>query len=418
VPYDVAIVGAGPAGTATALSLLKAEPRLGGNILLIDKALHPREKICAGGLIPHTLDCLDELDVPLSIPHVTVDRAFVRVPPKRQVVCEDGGLCSIVRRNEFDFLLLRAAEERGAEVRQAEKLIDVVREAAGVRLITDKQTYRARVVVGADGSGSRVRRRLVGHETLPVGRAVMCDVPVADTGWDGFGQHRYDFNFLPVPHGLQGYLWAFPCLIGGVPHVNIGIYALGRTRLANAELRRLLGAEVAALTGRTDKLGDDDHLRKRSSPSLCQTAYRLRAFPICGYHPRRALAGRRVVLVGDAAGAEPLMGEGISFAFEYGKFAAQEIVSALRSRRVDFGGYTERLARSGVGKKLFRLAMTTRLFYGPAWRFWFGLAARSRRLQSVGLKWYNGVEGWHQRSGWEAVRAVLHTPSDLPSSRS
>jgi flavin-dependent dehydrogenase len=125
-----------------------------------------------------------------------------------------------------------------------------------------------------------------------------------------------------------------------------------------------------------------------------------------------------VVLVGDAAGAEPLMGEGISFAFEYGKFAAQEIVSALRSRRVDFGGYTERLARSGVGKKLFRLAMTTRLFYGPAWRFWFGLAARSRRLQSVGLKWYNGVEGWHQRSGWEAVRAVLHTPSDLPSSRS
>ncbi len=400
--YDVAIVGAGPAGTATALSLLKAEPRLSGNILLIDKALHPREKICAGGLIPHTINCLDELDVPLSIPHVTVDRAFVRVPPNRQVVCEDGGLCSVVRRNEFDFLLVRAAEERGAEIRQSEKLIDVVREAASVRVVTDKQTYRARVVVGADGSGSRVRRRLVGSPTLPFGRAVMCDVPVADTNWEGFGRRRYDFNFLPVCHGLQGYLWAFPCLIGGMPHVNIGIYALGRTRLSNAELRHLLGAEVAALTGQAD----------------CQTAYRLRAFPICGYHPRRALAGQRVVLVGDAAGAEPLMGEGISFAFEYGKFAAQEILSALlSSQRGDFSGYTERFARSRVGKKLFRLAVTTRLFYGPAWRFWFGLAARSQRLQSVGLKWYNGVEGWHQRSGWEAVRAVLHAPSDLPLSR-
>ncbi len=401
MPYDVAIIGAGPAGTATALSLLKAEPRLGGNILLLDKAIHPRDKICAGGLIPHTLDCLDELDVPLSIPHVTVGRAAVRVPPDRQVTCEDGGMCSIVRRNEFDFLLVRAAEERGAAVRQAEKLLNVVQEAEGVRVMTDKQTYRARVVVGADGSGSRVRRRLLGPERAPIGRALMCEVPVAATNWDGFAQHRYDFNFLPVPYGLQGYLWAFPCLIGGVAHVNIGIYALGQTRLASTELRRLLGAEVAALTG----------------PASRRPAYRLRAFPICGYHPRRPLAGRRVVLVGDAAGAEPLMGEGISFAFEYGKFAAGEIVSALRSRRVDFSGYTERFARSRVGKKLFRLALTTRLFYGPAWRFWFGLAARSRRLQSVGLKWYNGVEGWHQRSGWEAVRAVLHAPSDPWSSR-
>ena len=112
---DVVIVGAGPAGTATALSLLRAEPALAGNILILDKAVHPRDKICAGGLIPHTLDCLSELDVRLSIPHVQVDRAFVRVPPGQDVYCEDGGMCSIVRRNEFDFLLVQAAEARGAE---------------------------------------------------------------------------------------------------------------------------------------------------------------------------------------------------------------------------------------------------------------------------------------------------------------
>ncbi len=385
---DVVIVGAGPAGTATALHLLKADPALAGDILLLDKAVHPREKICAGGLIPHTLDCLHELDIPLTVPHVQVDRAFVRVPPGRAVFCEDGGMCSIVRRDAFDFSLVQAARARGAEIREGEKVLALIREAEGVRVVTDKETYQARVVVGADGSGSRVRRLLVGEDSSPVGKAIMCDIPVAETCWDGFLTQRYDFNFTPVTQGLKGYLWAFPCLINEVPHVNVGIYSLGNTRLSNADLQRLLAYDLASLKPQV------------SGPKF-------RAFPIYGYTPGRPLAAPHVVLVGDAAGAEPLMGEGISFALEYGKFAAQAILPTLRTRRWDFSEYSETLARSGLGKKLARLHMTACMFYGSTSRFWFALAARSRRLQSVGLKWYNGVEGWHQRSGWEAVRAVL-----------
>lgn len=397
---DVVIVGAGPAGTATALYLLKAEPALAGNLLILDKAVHPRDKICAGGLIPHTLACLHELEVPLSIPHVQVDRAFVRVPPGRDVYCEDGGMGSIVRRNEFDFLLVQAAEARGAEIRQGEKVIDLVREAKGIRVVTEKDTYRAQVVIGADGSGSRVRRRLVGEEWLPVGKAVMCDIPIAQTGWHGFQQQRYDFNFLPVEHGLKGYVWAFPCLIQQTPHVNVGIYSLGETVLSNAALRRLLAREITLLTHQSEL-----------SPQDVQDCFRFQAFPICGYRTQRQLAAPHVVLAGDAAGAEPLMGEGISFALEYGKFAAQAILPALRTQRFDFADYSQALAQSRVGKKLARLSFTAQLFYGPTWRLWFALAARSRRLQSVGLKWYNGVDGWHQRSGWEAVREVLRPRS-------
>lgn len=401
---DIVIIGSGPAGSSTALHLLKNEPTLRGEVLLLDKAVHPRKKICAGGLIPHTLDCLHELDIPLSVPHVQVDRAYVRVPPGYEVSCADAGMCSIIRRDEFDYSLVQAARERGAETREGEKVLALYRDRSGVVIVTDKETYRARVVVGADGSGSRVRRHLVGGEVEAVGKAIMCDVPISATTWNGFGQQRYDFNFLPVNRGLKGYLWEFPCLIQGVPHVNVGIYSLGNTQLGNADLHRMLAVELASLG-----YGIQGPRSKVQAPGSQSPVSRpkFRAFPIAGYVPKRPVAAPHVILVGDAAGAEPLMGEGISFALEYGKFAAQAIVLALRAKRFDFADYNEALAQSWLGKKLTRLYYSTRFFYGPTARLWFFLAARSRRLQSLGLKWYNGVDEWPRRSGWEAMVALV-----------
>ena len=247
IDRNIVIIGSGPAGTSTALHLLKRDPTLAGEILLIDKAVHPRDKICAGGLIPHTLDCLRELELPLSVPYVPVDRAYVRVLPGRDVFCDDGGMCSVIRRDEFDFSLVQAARKRGAVIREGEKVLELRREGDRVLVVTDTETFRARVVVGADGSGSRVRRQLVGATEGAVGKALMCDIPVANTVWEGFSQQRYDFNFLPVSQGLKGYLWEFPCLIHGEPHINVGIYSLGNTHLTNADLQRLLAEEIEGL---------------------------------------------------------------------------------------------------------------------------------------------------------------------------
>ena len=113
----------------------------------------------------------------------------------------------------------------------------------------------------------------------------------------------------------------------------------------------------------------------------------------------------------DAAGVDPLMGEGISLALEYGRFAAEAALAALRSGDFSGAAYQHTIDGSWLGKKLRRLHLVTRLFYGRTWPLWFGLAERSRRVRALGLRWYNGIDGWDRRSGWSAVRALLTDPA-------
>ena len=380
---DVLIVGGGPAGSATALFLAQRAPALAARTLLLEKQRHPRHKVCAGGLIPHTLECLRELDVPLAVPHASVDEALVDVPGAR-VRHVEPGLAVVVRRHEFDASLAAAARERGVTVREEEKVLDVVLEGGRLRILTSGGEIRPRVVIGADGSGSRVRRALFGEPAGPVARAVMCDVEAAAVGWRGVEERRYVFDFLAVPKGLRGYVWEFPCWIDGRPHVNLGAYALDRGGAVS--LPALVRAHAA---------------------SLGAESIRLEAFPIRLYDPRAPIAGESAILVGDAAGCDPLMGEGISCAFEYARLAAARVAGGFADGRFDLAPFTDDVRGSWFGRKLRRLGLAARVFYGPLWRPAFALAARSRRLQRIGIRWYNGVDDWDRVSGWRLVGRLL-----------
>ncbi len=378
------IVGSGPAGSASALFLQARDPALARETLVLEKARHPRRKVCAGGLIPQTLNCLRELKIPLSVPNAVVHRGRVEIPGQ-VVKYEARDLCRVVRRDAFDDSLVRTCEARGIEVRQEEKVLTLRRVSDGVRIETDRGDYHARMVIGADGSGSLVRRSLVPGGRQCVGRAIMTDVPVHEVRWDGFADERYEFSFVDVARGLRGYSWAFPCLVDGVPHVNVGVYAINATGTG-----RLL-ADV--LRAHLDRIGAS------SRP--------IQSFPIRWYGRGVRIAAPRVLLTGDAAGAEALMGEGISFAFEYARRAAAVASRALVTGEYDFVQYERDVAQSWVGRKLRRLEFGTRMFYGPTWRVWFSLAARSRVGQEISVRWYNGVDGWDRRRAWEAVWAWM-----------
>src|SRR6516164_5075271 len=97
----VVIVGAGPAGSATALRLAALAPEVAARSVLLEKSRHPREKTCAGGVIPKAGRVLESLGVPLDVPQARVDRAAVSVPGRR-VGVEGRELCRVVRRRELD----------------------------------------------------------------------------------------------------------------------------------------------------------------------------------------------------------------------------------------------------------------------------------------------------------------------------
>jgi flavin-dependent dehydrogenase len=380
--YEVIVVGGGPAGIGTALALAARDPALGAGTLVLEKARHPRDKTCAGGLIPRADAVLHALGVEPRVAAVRVDRALVAVPGRRVRIGGDA-LCRVVRRRDFDAALAGAARGREVAVQEGARVVSLARDAHGVRVETESATYRAPVVVGADGSGSLVRRRLIGGPSGPMARAVMCDVPVTGTRWNGHADHRYDFDFLVLAAGVRGYGWLFPALVDDVPHANVGVYGLPPydAGTMQRELWRLLGS-----------IGVSER------PAW-------KAFPIHTYHPAARLAAPHALLVGDAAGVDPLMGEGISFALEYGVHAAEAILEARHTGEWSFAAYERAIHAGPLGRKLGRLVWAAERCYGPRWRWWLRAARSSRRLQQLALDWYNGTAPWAGRGHLALLRA-------------
>ncbi len=379
--FDVVIAGAGPAGLATAQFLVKQRPSLAGRIVAIEKSAHPRFKVCAGGLIPKTMLALDELGIALDVPCVEVIRGEAATPVGDVDLSRGGDvLATVIRRDQFDAMLARAAVEAGVEIVQRDRVLEVDQDADGVRVSTECGIYEARVLVGADGSGSRVRRAVFGARKETIGRALMTDVAVDPEGTPEFIEKRYRFDFRCVSGGISGYSWSFPCLIDGTPHLNVGIYDQRSHEFAEpgGEQARMISELVSAFP----------ELRL---DGLKRHATRWHSFPIRWFDARDSYNRGRVILAGDAAGVDPLMGEGISCAFEHGKLAANAIAKFLDGDAGALRSYDRELHDGAVGKKLRKLAFAARHFYGPRHKLFFRIARISRRAQEIGVDWYNGA---------------------------
>jgi len=344
VSVDLVIVGSGPAGLSTALHLVRLDPAWAERILILEKASHPRHKPCAGGLTRLALLQLQALGLTLNVPYVYVGEARLEYRGRR-ITVRGSPVIAVTQRSQFDASLAVQARRRGLRLHENEPALRLEREGETILVHTNRETYRAQAIVGADGTNSIVRRWLAGPERpVQVARAV--EALTQATGTEPlFREQAALFDFACAQRGLKGYAWSFPSLASGEPCFHRGIYDSQICRQhPRPSLRPLLTEllEEGRGNGRAEAI--DGSL-------------------LHWFAPWGRISGPRVLLVGDAAGSDVLFGEGIGIALGYGAIAAACLNKAFARGRFSFLDYRRRLLFSSLGGYLLRRGLLAQTCY-------------------------------------------------------
>ncbi|HEY1955708.1 MAG TPA: FAD-dependent monooxygenase [Polyangiaceae bacterium] len=335
---DVIVVGGGPAGLTAAVSILDADPSLAGRVRVLEKARYPREKYCAGAIGGRGEKILARLGILPKVPGVPIEGMALRVSEGERTV-RVGEIGHVVRRIEFDEGIARLAKDRGVEIVEDAKVEHVEADREGAIVSSSAGTFEARVVVGCDGVGSVVRKAIgLGPGTL---RAQVLELDTESVPGD---RERGVIFFDATDRELPGYTWDFPTVVGGRALVCRGIYHL-KLGDEQVDLGKKLGERLATM-------------------GLDITSYKNKRFAERGVDVAETFAKGPLMLAGEAAGIDPITGEGIAQAVEYGSMVGPHVALALRGETI-IESWTGRVRRSRLGRDLRIRERLVREFYGP-----------------------------------------------------
>ncbi|UQX89059.1 geranylgeranyl reductase family protein [Jatrophihabitans telluris] len=373
--WDVAVIGAGPAGAAAAWTAAQA----GARVLILERERLPRYKLCGGGLIGPSLAALPPGFTPASRDSIHAVR-FTHRGRAGRTRRGPGPLIELIDRPTFDAGLVDRAREAGAQLRDGVSVRDLHDDGELVTLSTDGGPVRARFVVGADGSAGR-SSRLVGVQFDQVDLGLEHELPVAGELRDSWrGMVHLDWGPLPGSYG-----WVFP----KDDYLTVGVIG---ARERGVELKAYLADFVG-------QLGLDGIEPRHSGGHL--TRCRSEDSP---------LARGRVLVAGDAAGfLEPFTREGISFALRSGaiagSIAAQLAHGTLATAAAEaeyLDQVRESLVREMVAGQAFMRAYERRpaVFHAaivalpPAWSA-FGdiVAGRATLADALEHRWVRAILG-------------------------
>ena len=317
--FDVLVVGAGPAGSASAMHLARG----GARVLLVDRARFPRDKPCGGGLTGRALRHVP-CDVSPVVEHV-VDRFVIRLGYGRRFGrTSPSRLIDMTQRRRLDLHLAEQAAAAGADFRDGTRVDGLEIGPAGIRARCNGSRIQADFVVGADGANGIVARSAGLGEGIVTGVALE-----ANASWGDLDPEPYrETAWVELGVVAGGYGWVFP----KGDHGNLGVggwHGEGpRLRAHLDALAREHGVEPARLR---DVRGHRLPMRVLGAPA----------------------ARGRSLLVGDAAGlVDPLSGDGMYEAFVSAKLAAAAILAVrVEAYEADLAAALDRHASASWAAK-------------------------------------------------------------------
>jgi geranylgeranyl reductase family protein len=325
--HDVLVVGGGPAGAAAGYWLAQE----GHDVVVVERKSYPREKTCGDGLTPRAVHQLTEMGLATdleryhrfdglrAIAHgITLEMQW----PSHPVFPSHG---YVVRRRDLDQMVAARAADAGAVIQQGTEALTPILEHGFVRGAVVRrrdsgatEELRARYVVVADGANSRFGRALgtFRKRDYPQGMAIRgyYESPMHDDPWIESALDVRDRN----GNSLPGYGWIFPV---GDGTINVGVGLLSTFRDWKSVNTTHLMNEFAATA--------PEYWGISPETATCEpTGGRL---PMGGSVGPKA--GPTYLVIGDAAGTvNPFNGEGIDYAYETGRMAAEVLHQALAER--------------------------------------------------------------------------------------
>lgn len=382
---DILIAGAGPGGASTSIFLAKEKiPHL-----IIDKAVFPRDKVCGDALSAKSVGMLKRLTpqwqqlfvadtgkavVSTGIQFIASDNTCLDIPFILNNIEASDPPGFVSRRMNFDNTLVSLIDPQYATFLQ-NTVLESIEETKNGLIVTIQQqgtiqTIFTQMIVGAEGRGSIVAKKLAGHTMEPAHfsagiRAYYKNVK---------GMHPQNFIELHFLKTVQpGYLWIFPLPDGSA---NVGVGMLSKSVAAKkVNLKQLM----------LDAIQHHPNLKNRFTGAVREGEIEGWGLPLGS--KKRKLSGNRFLLTGDAGSLiDPFTGEGIGNAMVSGlvasriikKAAAANDYSAAILQQYDKDLYQKLWAELKLGHYLQLLTSKPRLF-----NFVIGKASRSKELRET-----------------------------------